>query len=339
MPRICLLLTNRSNLRCKHCFRAKGYNNDMPIDLVEKVLKEGKKMGFRHVSITGGEPFLHKEFDKIIEIITAEKYTFHIVSNGYAFDKFFPLIFKNKYLTCMNFSLDGSNKEVHDRIRGEGSFDKVLESVKLCKENGILFNIVSCINKLNLFDYEKIIDLSKELGAKQISILATLPSEDNLDLVLSNKEIYELYKNVTKLKKNKKIEVKICSSINLFDFFKPCSVYNACDVTLNYDGNLVFCCDLANYSDESCIYPKKWITLGNLKEHSLKDLMKVYRERSKNIQYINCVTNNKRDNLLTRCEVCINSFNKLGEYEEGLGLKEKCEKCIYHLRRKCKVFC
>ena len=68
MPRIVIELTNRCNLSCGHCFDERhAATGDLPLTVLEKVLREGKSCGIEQVSFTGGEPTIHRRFKEIIE--------------------------------------------------------------------------------------------------------------------------------------------------------------------------------------------------------------------------------------------------------------------------------
>jgi hypothetical protein len=139
----------------------------------------------------------------------------------------------------------------------------------------------------------------------------------------------------------RKANIEIRNSINPFSFFNSCAnqkLSNLNELAIDSDGNMVFCCDLSNYVDNnSCTYPKKWIVIGNLSKNGLEDLIKIYKERVRAIKYITCLTNKKKDNSISKCEVCLNSFHKLDSYYKNIEIKRICKLCIYRLRRKCDI--
>lgn len=56
-------IANECNERCIHCYIPHDKKNKiLPSDLFYKVLEEGRKLNIIHVSISGGEPLLHKDF-------------------------------------------------------------------------------------------------------------------------------------------------------------------------------------------------------------------------------------------------------------------------------------
>ena len=81
--------------------------------------------------LTGGEPFSRRnDLFKILEHIEnkcAHITNYDILTNGTLLDDYDMLRLKElKKLRRIQVSLEGSNPEIHDRIRGKGDFEKVL---------------------------------------------------------------------------------------------------------------------------------------------------------------------------------------------------------------------
>ena len=54
MARLVIELTNRCNLRCQHCFEERhAATGDLSLEVIEKVLREGKSCGIDHLAFTG----------------------------------------------------------------------------------------------------------------------------------------------------------------------------------------------------------------------------------------------------------------------------------------------
>ena len=92
MSRLVVELTNRCNLRCGHCYGERhAGTGELPLELLEKVLGEGKECGIDHLSFTGGEPTLHRAFAEIVRRVADAGYTFGFVSNGSTLPKIYRL--------------------------------------------------------------------------------------------------------------------------------------------------------------------------------------------------------------------------------------------------------
>ena len=92
LARIVIELTNRCNLSCGHCFEERhAATGDLPLEILEKVLRDGKSCGIEQVSFTGGEPTIHRRFEEIIDLVSQAGYPFSFVSNGASFPRIYPI--------------------------------------------------------------------------------------------------------------------------------------------------------------------------------------------------------------------------------------------------------
>ena len=137
-----LELTARCNLRCKMCWwwgeNGIGYKsiregnsiiaNELTtkeiFDVVDRL--EPSRPSFY---LSGGEPFIRKDAIDIIEYISSKGMAVIINDNGTLLtEDILARLAKIKGLT-INFSIDGP-REVHDGIRGKGTFDKTTNAIK-----------------------------------------------------------------------------------------------------------------------------------------------------------------------------------------------------------------
>src|SRR4051812_35247566 len=121
MARFVIELTNRCNLSCRHCFPERhAATGDLSLEVLEKVLREGRGLAIDHLAFTGGEPTIHHHFKWIVERVCEAGYTFSLVSNGVNFPQIYPI-----FLSCgdrfrgITFSLDGAREQTHDQLRGQ----------------------------------------------------------------------------------------------------------------------------------------------------------------------------------------------------------------------------
>lgn len=134
------------------------------------------------INITGGEPFLRNDLERIIENIKCACKNARIVisTNGYLFNKIEAKMKEIQYIdpkVALRISLDGL-EETHDKIRGlKGCFKNALESLWRAKRLGVrdlgISMTVSSINVKQIYD---IFMLSKKLGV-QFTITYTSDSD------------------------------------------------------------------------------------------------------------------------------------------------------------------
>jgi radical SAM protein with 4Fe4S-binding SPASM domain len=81
------------------------------------------------IYLSGGEPFIRKDTVEIIEYIASKGMSVITNNNGTVLsDEKLQRLAKIKQLT-VNFSIDGP-REVHDKIRGQGTYDKTTSTIK-----------------------------------------------------------------------------------------------------------------------------------------------------------------------------------------------------------------
>jgi len=75
----------------------------------------------------------------------------------------------------LNFSLDGSTAESHDKFSGSGSFSATTQSIKLAKNHGINVTVVTNATSENYAQVEDILTLARELKADTYHLRRYIP--------------------------------------------------------------------------------------------------------------------------------------------------------------------
>lgn len=134
-----LQLTNRCNLRCRHCFEwsDKGYNHttnksynsgELSLDLIERILKETVSTK-ANLFLWGGEPLAYSRWDELAEMIGRYERWSVLCTNGITvMDQMESLLRLSPHLAILT-SLEGFEEE-NDAIRGKGSFSKAMAGIK-----------------------------------------------------------------------------------------------------------------------------------------------------------------------------------------------------------------
>ncbi len=139
--------TSRCNLKCSHCFYHDSLNkrfNEMKLDEIDKFTKTMDPI--LNLILTGGEPYLRHDLDKIVEIFYKNTRVpiITIPSNGWYLKKMDKQI-RNMMDWCpdltlnQQISIDGIGKD-HNAIRmdkqidgPENSFEKALKTIEHLK--------------------------------------------------------------------------------------------------------------------------------------------------------------------------------------------------------------
>jgi MoaA/NifB/PqqE/SkfB family radical SAM enzyme len=130
-------LSDRCNLRCKHCYLDAGAREENTLDseVVKSALADFAALGGQTAAFSGGEPLLYPEFDSILDYSRELPLRVTIVTNGTLLtrEKIAGLLEKGATLAL---SIEGYREETHDLIRGSGNFllvRRVLDILKIMK--------------------------------------------------------------------------------------------------------------------------------------------------------------------------------------------------------------
>ena len=98
---------------------------------VRSYLDEAAGLGVKEYYFTGGEPFLNPDMERILEATLAVGPA-SVLTNGLLLDpercaRLEALEAASEYSLDLRISLDGYSAEANDPIRGEGTFERILE--------------------------------------------------------------------------------------------------------------------------------------------------------------------------------------------------------------------
>lgn len=146
--RIYFDLTLKCNLRCKICLNKSGkpLEDELSLEDSIKVIDGLKNDSIFDIRFSGGEPTLKQGWDKILKRAKESGLTVTLNTNGIYNEKIIDKLIEIKP-DEITVSLDGY-KEHNDYIRGEGNFEKAINSIKLLKSAGCRVTINSAITSV-----------------------------------------------------------------------------------------------------------------------------------------------------------------------------------------------
>jgi len=145
----CWRITSKCNRRCFFCYRpnAKDLNKKSVFKIVDKLVNAG----VRGIGITGGEPLLRQDIAEIMKYMNKVGLKICLATNLDFYKKYAKFI--NKYVDSIGIPFEGSSREIHDSIRGAGSFANITQSLQSIYDNSkIKIYITTVINKNNFSD-------------------------------------------------------------------------------------------------------------------------------------------------------------------------------------------
>jgi len=182
-------ILTKCNLSCTHCYINKDQHgtDTLDTDTIKKWLKifadtpvsdknnsaektMVNKAAQTNVIFLGGEPTLHPDLHLAVK--EANRIGFKSITidtNGYLFHNILGKISCDD-IDYFSFSLDGATRETNDTIRGEGSYDKVMEGIKKAIAKNFSCSMIYTVSEKNFHELELMEDLIKNLGIKQFFI-------------------------------------------------------------------------------------------------------------------------------------------------------------------------
>jgi cyclic pyranopterin phosphate synthase len=200
-----LAVTDRCNLRCQYCMPAHG------IDIVDRkelltfkemyrITRVLSELGVNKVRLTGGEPFVRKDFVKFLEMLDFNDLLdeINITTNGALIRKHIKII-EGLKVKSINLSIDSLDKKKFAEITRRDVFDEVYETLELLENSTInlKLNIVvqSGINTDELTDF---VELTKE---KNISVRFIEEMPFNGVGLKEGKEVWDYTKILAEIEK------------------------------------------------------------------------------------------------------------------------------------------
>ena len=162
-------LTVYCNLKCKMCSVWELQQHGVPFEIAEKMLRQARALGATTFTPCGAESFMRKDFLDLVELAHGLGYTTQdIVTNG--------TMITDEHLdrlqACpsvyLHISIDGP-KDVHDDLRGEGNYDKSVETARKCVERRIRVGLSGVLMRETLHLGEHLLRLAKSLGVREVS--------------------------------------------------------------------------------------------------------------------------------------------------------------------------
>lgn len=136
-------VTDRCNFRCTYCMPNADYQKIERAELLsfEEIVRLAKiflKMGVRKIRLTGGEPLLRNELEKLVKqlAVLPELEDLSLTTNG-ALLKEKARLLKDAGLARVNVSLDSLQTEKFKQITHGGDLKKVIDGLFTAEEVGL----------------------------------------------------------------------------------------------------------------------------------------------------------------------------------------------------------
>src|SRR5512143_73837 len=205
-------LTEKCNLWCKHCYQGERSIDEMSLREAKKVIAEVSAMlkdwseaydvAFSpSFNITGGEPFLRRDLFDILGEIKKNNFEIFLLTNGTLADRTRTQMLADLGVKGVQVSIEGA-EDVHNSIRGEGSFAASAEGIERLVDAGIPVTLNVTLSNLNAGQMKKVVAFGSHIGAQRIGFSRLVPYGRGMSLLsqtLKPEQVKDLYESLWSL--------------------------------------------------------------------------------------------------------------------------------------------
>lgn len=235
-------ITHNCNYGCSYCIFScdkKRVDEELTTEECFHVIDELVKNGFKHLKITGGEPFIRKDIVEILEYASKDLIV-DISTNASLITDEIVSKLNNIDLKMIHVSLDGE-KDEHESVRGKNTYERTIKGLEVLKKSKNKVRIGTVIHLNNENNLEGLIIDSIKLKANEIifsimepvdgqskSLVKTIPNEDLIKTISSLEEKYNKDIIINYNFGKQPVFVKKCPAgdkflyINNMGFISPC---------------------------------------------------------------------------------------------------------------------
>lgn len=188
-------LTSQCNERCVHCYipiqkRERGIE---PV-FFEDILKQAAELQLISLSLSGGEPMLHPQFVRLLEIASGFDFSLRVLSNLTLLDDARLRALVKARVGVVSVSVYSLKPEVHDAVTlRRGSLAKTLRAIDRLRDAGIAVSINTPLLRTNRDSVGEVMDWARAKGMSIVTdctIMARYDhSSDNLEHRLSHADV------------------------------------------------------------------------------------------------------------------------------------------------------
>ncbi len=131
--------------------------------------------GVDDLNVSGGEPLLRRDLMRLMKVFYDMDMDLSLNTNGILLNR--GRAMELSKLECFVFlSIDGASRETHERLRGPGTWSRVLKAAKTLRSEGVPFAVVFAMNSRNFHEAGDIPRLAEKVGALYVATIPIIPS-------------------------------------------------------------------------------------------------------------------------------------------------------------------
>ncbi|MFZ2087938.1 MAG: radical SAM protein, partial [Desulfobaccales bacterium] len=168
-------LTDRCNLFCRHCWiqqpaaETPPNQSSLPLQDLAFIIEQALPLGVTSVKLTGGEPLLHPEITKVLDLLRSKGLGCFVETNGVHCTPEIAEIIAAGNNAAVAVSLDGACAETHEWMRRTpGCFQAALDGIRNLTAAGLKPQIIMTLMRRNQDQVEAVVRLAESLGAGSV---------------------------------------------------------------------------------------------------------------------------------------------------------------------------
>ncbi|MGB2956749.1 MAG: radical SAM protein [Anaerolineales bacterium] len=137
-----IAVTDRCNLRCTYCMPSHGVplksrHRILSYESIVRIIQEATKLGISKVRLTGGEPLVRKNIDRLVKEIRSvtDVKELTLTTNGVLLDSSAEKL-KRAGLDRLNISLDTLTPQKYHTLTRGGDLDRVMHGIDAAQRVG-----------------------------------------------------------------------------------------------------------------------------------------------------------------------------------------------------------
>ncbi len=159
-------LTARCNFSCPMCYvhQQSDPRQELTAQQWIELARQARDEGMIFALLTGGEPFIRKDFFEIYGAMKQMGLVISINSNGSLLSGEIRRRLLEDPPVRMNISLYGGCRETYQNMCGQDAFAQVVENIRALREAGVDVRLNLSVTPYNRQDMQRILEISRELG-------------------------------------------------------------------------------------------------------------------------------------------------------------------------------
>jgi mycofactocin biosynthetic radical S-adenosylmethionine protein MftC len=155
------------NIECKHCFAGQLPRLEKALvrDELDRLFTDMASMGTFRLGLTGGEPLLRPDLLDIIDLATEHGLSPCLTTNGLLITEDYARELGKRKLAWLNVSIEGASAHTHDYIRGDGTFEKLLQRLSILSKY-TKFSLAFTLMRSNSDEARACAELAYRVGAQ-----------------------------------------------------------------------------------------------------------------------------------------------------------------------------